>query len=302
MAEKGHFGAVELDDLHTKHRQKNSTEGGACLTGHEPNFGGKRNKVSCNYRWQAYEQAQAHGGIEKALHSYKTATDIKPQEPTSSWKEIKPEYCAMLPAPQAGDWDITGPTRDLTRANFAGTGRKIPQGMNFTKELWPYWNNAHHLIPKGTLKAKIVDAGEPATGLIQKALMTAQYNINHKINMLFMPQDKRVADILGLPRHIQLRDADSPGMSASCGNHPDYNRMTCTMERGLDSIIKGYIKICDKAVDETQGTHDVPNPTLDKKKLEELSKELLDIILGATAAGDVKAGQSLDHLAKARGA
>jgi hypothetical protein len=51
-----------------------------------------------------------------------------------------------------------------------------------------------------------------------------------------------------------------------------------------------------------EGTHDVPNPTLDKKKLEELSKEVLDFILGATAAGDVTAGQALDHLAKARGA
>lgn len=55
----GHFGDAELNDLHLT--VKNTTEGGACLTGHTGDFSGFKNKVSCNCRYQAYEQADLHG-------------------------------------------------------------------------------------------------------------------------------------------------------------------------------------------------------------------------------------------------
>jgi hypothetical protein len=298
MADEGHFGPASLDSLHTKHRQS-GTEGGACLTGHDPSFSKHNNQVTCNYRFQAWKQAQAHGGIESALHSYSKIT-ISSTIKTSAWKKNKPEYCGRLPKPRPGDWDITGPTAGpVTRTTFAGKKVTIPAGMNFTQELWPYWNNAHHLIPKGTLKAKITEQSARVSTLIQKALLTAQYNINHKTNMLLMPQDKRVAEILGLPRHIQLRDKDAPGLAPICGNHPVWNDMTCTIRSGLTSIVNGYKKICDDAIDAVKGTHKVPKPSLDKTKLEKLSERLLKLILGAQAAGHIDEGQSLDALADA---
>jgi A nuclease family of the HNH/ENDO VII superfamily with conserved AHH len=297
--EKGHFGAAALDRLHEQHR-KDGTEGGACLTGHQASFAKKNGKVTCNYRYQAYQQADSHGGIKGKLHSYETkiiARAIK----TSAWKKNKPEYCSYLPKPRAGDWHVGGPLLGpVTRKTFTASNTvTIPKTMNFTQETWPYWNNAHHLIPKGTLKGKILDETSQVAELIQKALMTAQYNINHKINMLLMPQDKRVADLLDLPRHIQLRDNDAPGVPAICGNHPDYNLMSCEVERGLNSIIKNYRNLCNKAINAVKGTHKIPKPTLDKKKLESLSRKLLRIILGASATGLITKGQSLDAMARA---
>lgn len=298
MAEgDGHFGPEALDNLHKKFRAEGTTEGGACLTGHQASFSGHNGKATCNYRYQAYEQANSHGGIKGHLHSYESVTVRGPIR-TSAWKKNKPEYCAFLPKPRKGDWHVTGPLLgDIVRQNYAKKKVVVPQGMNFTQELWPYWNNAHHLIPKGTLKDKILGETDKVATLIQKALLTAQYNINHKVNMLMMPQDKRVADILGLPRHIQLRDGDAAGIAASCGNHPVYNLMTCEIERGLNSIIKNYRKLVNQAIDDVKGTHKVPKPTLDKKKLESLSRRLLKMILGADAAGVIKAGQSLDLMA-----
>ncbi len=296
MTDNGHFGPPALDALHRKHRKKGQTEDGACLTGHEASFSKKQNKVTCNYRYQAYEQAQAHKGIEDALHSYESVI-IRGPIRTSAWKKNKPEYCASLAKPQRGDWHVTGPNLDVQRKTFAGKKVVIPKTMNFTQELWPYWNNAHHLIPKGTLKAKVLAETDPVPTLIQKALLQAQYNINHMVNMLFMPQDKRVANILGLPRHIQLRDGDAPGIAASCGNHPVYNKWTCEIDRGLNSIIANYRRICQDAIRAVKGTHRIPKPTLDKKRLERLSRRLLKIILGAEVKGLIKKGQSLDAMA-----
>jgi len=46
----------------------------------------------------------------------------------------------------------------------------------------------------------------PVDELIQTALLKAKYNVNHKLNMLFIPQDREVAELLNLPRHIQLKN------------------------------------------------------------------------------------------------
>jgi hypothetical protein len=296
----GHFGPAALDKLHEKHR-KNGTEGGACLTGHQGSFSNFNGKVTCNYRFQAWKQAQDHGGVKAALESYKSAV-ITGAIRTSAWKKIKPDYSSHLPKPRSGDWDVLGvPAANgpIQRNSFSGAVVKVPVEKNFTQETWPYWNNAHHLIPKGTLKDKIVAEGEPISSLVQKALMTAQYNINHKENMLLMPQDKRVADILGLPRHIQLRDNDASGLSAQCGNHPVYNLMACEIRLGLDSVMRSYRKIVDQAIKAVKGTHKVPKPALDKEKLVRLSRRLLKMILGASGAGLITKGQSLDAMATA---
>ena len=54
MAEKEHFLYDANENGH--HQENNSTEGGSCLTGHDPakheNFGDKQ---SCNFRYQALE-------------------------------------------------------------------------------------------------------------------------------------------------------------------------------------------------------------------------------------------------------
>jgi hypothetical protein len=78
MSDDGHLADVELDDLHAQHRQKKTTEGGACLTGHEASFRKKQNKVTCNYRYQGYEQADSESKIKERLHSYSGRTTPVP--------------------------------------------------------------------------------------------------------------------------------------------------------------------------------------------------------------------------------
>jgi hypothetical protein len=156
--------------------------------------------------------------------------------------------------------------------------------MNFSQDTWPYWNNAHHLIPKGLFAAQIASQQHPVPNVMSKALMMAQYNINHKINMFMLPQDKEVAQILGLARHIQLRHPEE-GMAEVFTDHPSYNHL---VEQWLGSIIAKYKEICDTATPEE---HKIPNAQLDKAILERLSKILMNLLL---AWGKAEAGASLD--------
>ncbi|MEM9801278.1 MAG: AHH domain-containing protein, partial [Planctomycetota bacterium] len=213
MTKSGHFGDAELDELHDV--IDGGREEGACLTGHLADFKKRRNQVSCNYRWQCYEGNQADSSITERLERYKDVehkaryrTDLRVTK-TTDWLL---KYCFFVPAPEEGDWDIGGPSKDLKRRTFAGTKTKIPAGENFTSALWPYYNNAHHIIPKGTLKSEI--AATNVSDIVQKGLLKAKYNINHAKNMIFLPMDKRIGQILHLPRHLEFRGKMS---------HPTYD-------------------------------------------------------------------------------
>jgi len=150
----------------------------------------------------------------------------------------------------------------------------------------------------------------PVDELIQQALLKAKYNVNHKINMLLIPQDMEVANILGLPRHLQLKEDDSgeagsepplKKLRSPCFDHFEYGKMVESMtETGLNTIISGYRSICESANNATEGSHDKPDPALDKELLQNLSRQLLDTILG-WGADQAKAGKSLAFLAREMG-
>lgn len=303
---KGHFGSKALGELH---KDVKDLDNGACLTGHKSSFTRFRNKTSCNYRYQAYEQALSEPRIKNQLESYKSKSITGPIKTsayeTKSGKMSPSYYCAVLQPPQAGDWDIKGPNRIIARSNFNKNAVRIPENHNFTQDTWPYWNNAHHIIPKGTLKAMIL-AARPVEELIQQALLQAKYNVNYKLNMLLMPQDREVARLLGLPRHLQLREDDAPGLSDACTNHPIYNDM---VESKLTPVINAYKEDCAKAQKKATG-HKVPKVELDKTRLENVSKSLLDWILGSPAEAKTSrgrkrrqpssGGESLDERARKR--
>jgi hypothetical protein len=298
--QKGHYGANALNKLHGK--VGDTTEGGACLTGHQASFRGKTGQCTCNYRYQGYEHAKENSAIKDKLHSYTTArtTPVPTSAPTGENGLFPGRYCATLAPPGPGDWDITGPTSaPISRGSFRRGAVTVPLGMNFTQDTWPYWNNAHHLIPKGTLKESITkeDTDNPGVSdLIQQCLLEAKYNINHKVNMLLMPQDLEVANMLGMPRHLQLQEKDG-SVQIAVGNHPVYNEYVSKAEGGLNKIVQDYAKICKDAIaDAKKNEHPLPKAELDKKKLEALSEQLLKFILGGGAVG------SLDALAKAKNA
>ncbi|MDG9669604.1 AHH domain-containing protein [Hahella sp. CR1] len=289
---EGHFGDALLDDLHE--RLQGTTENGACLVFHgSATFIEFRNKFTCNYRYQGYEQAKSHTAIKNTLHGYMTGIEHERSKAikdrghivTSAYETdsggMKPgAYCIDLNFPNKGDWDVGGPDRDITRLKYNGRSTTtIKKGHNFTRETWPYWNNAHHLISKGTFKNMILNEGPKISNIIQKALLTAKYNIHHKKNVLLMPQDKEVAQILGLPRHLVLKEEDQQEVSKQCTSHPIYDRLVRETKKGLRDILGEYRKICDPVKDYPDG-HPIPDVNLDKSKLEKLSEKLLRLILG----------------------
>lgn len=281
-----HLSLPELKKLHDDNVGQRTTEGGACLSGHEGNFSKKRNQTTCNYRYQAYEQAKSEQAIRTRLESYNWSKQITTsvyQTLAGGWAPSY--YSATLPAPRPGDWHVEGPVQPIVRQTLKGQALKIPTGMNFTQDTWPYWNNAHHIIPKGMFNAIITEQPTPVPDVMRKSLLAAKYNINHKINMFLLPQDKEVAAILGLTRHIQLRHNDAPGVSEIFTDHPVYNDL---VRSKLTSIIQNYKSICDQA---KPTGHEIPNAQLDKAKLEDLSKELMKTILDW---GQQSPGDSLD--------
>jgi hypothetical protein len=285
-----HFTSPELNKLHDDSVVKNNTEGGACLVGHEASFRKKKNKKTCNYRYQAFEQAKAESKIRTRLETYSWSGPVTTsiyQTAAGGWAPSY--YCSELPQPGENDWHLDGPPAPIKRTSKANSEIKIPTGMNFSQDTWPYWNNAHHLIPKGLFNSMITDQPNPVPDVMRKALMKVKYNINHKINMFLLPQDKHVAEILHLTRHIQLRHDDAPYVSEIFTDHPMYNRM---VKKKLNSVIATYKAKCDEAKPEE---HEIPNAELDKKKLEDLSDTLMNTILGW---GMSEAGASLDKMAQ----
>ncbi|WP_086930710.1 AHH domain-containing protein [Agarilytica rhodophyticola] len=285
-------------DEDSKHVSKEGTEGGACLTGHDKathqNFGRKH---TCNFRYQGVEQARDNKDIKKYLHSYnKLLAHIADEGvttsvyPTSSGGMFPAYYCTKIPKPRKGDWDVDGPTQgDIERKNTKGKKATVKQGKNFTKATWPYWNQAHHLITKSTFKNAITSEPADVAQFIEKGLLEAKYNINHKRNMLMMPMDKEVGEILDMPRHIQLMEGDAPELKAECQNHPVYNKMVDEIDDGLEDIIVNYRDIIENATEEECKA---PDFKLDKTRLEDLSDMLLEMILKS------EGGRSLDKIAK----
>jgi hypothetical protein len=286
-----HFLSPEEIELHFC--VSNNAEGGKCICYHRPECDGYQEK-SCCYRWQAHQIA-----IERDSFFYNVSADeirqiLEDQNGptyfigTSAYKTRKgkiqpPYYGYVIPVPEyEKDWYLDGPDRPAGESLMAGGGKPIPDGKNFQHDTWPYWNNAHHLISKGTLWS-MINGGDKPFELMRKALLKAKYNVHHKSNMLLIPMDREVGKLLGMARHLKLETWQDKT------NHPIYNDKVQT---GLTKIIDDYKKICEAAVKEKP--HETPIPDLDKTKLERLSGELRRWVI---IEGIGSPGTSLDELA-----
>ena len=166
---------------------KRSTEGGACLTGHVSgrDTQGFVTEVSCNYRWQAYKQAL----VQHVLYDYPA---YKSLSDSSRRFTMRLRFGFKLTSPpKEGEWDLS----------------KRRDSKNFRSSCnVPYWHEAHHIIPHGELRDAInaVGTGTEAAiyrEIIREGLLDEKYNLNHKLNMIILPMDKKVARALKLPRH-----------------------------------------------------------------------------------------------------
>jgi len=161
---------------------------------------------------------------------------------------------------------------------------------DFDHQFGPFWHNAHHIIPNGSLNSAITDAGKKLTNVIKMGLLKATYNLNDKVNMIILPMLQADAVKLGLPRHL-TRDEVGPGEKQEMYSHKNYSN---DVQEELKPIMADYKKLADEAVKDAAKKHKQPNPKLTKDKLDTLSRELYEAIkaVGATAGGKSVAQKS----------
>lgn len=274
---------TKADDVYHK-PIGNTLENGACLRGHE----GKYKKNTCSYRYQAVEFSRANPD-RQALYNkpikvrkstaqrYKRDHKVKAGfVPTSRYPtnagDVYPsdrDYGSKLAVPQPGDWDVDGPKRLDVKD---GSGKDIPIGKNFTGAFWPYWNNAHHMIPKDTLNTQIAAASTDANiiTLIRAGLLKGKYNVNHYINMILLPMDTEVGFLLKLPRHLTLEDGSSEFDDNPKFDHTAYN---AKVVKRLEGIMRDYVEEAEEVKRKHKKCHISKMPALSKRKLELLSKD-----------------------------
>ena len=291
MAESKHIPSGELKDLHVP--LKGETEGGACLSGHSSKYA---DASSCTYRWQALqpvarERHSVYGRMPKVSAADQRAFAkegiSKGFLPTSRYlsqagEPVPFEYAFQVALPRhPDDWRVGGPTRtDSTDA----VGNRIPPGKNFTQDKWPYWNNAHHIIPKALLNRLIDKIEDPeCRDLVRVGLLRAKYNVNHWINVVILPMDMQVARHLSLPRHLALEDE-----TAVFEPHPKFDHAAYSekVKKRLATIIATYKAAVQQAINEER-CNAWSVVKLSKRQLEQLSKACyLSIVnLGATRPG-----------------
>jgi hypothetical protein len=298
---KDHFGGY----MAAKHKVSSAGtgDGGACVKG--PYNTKYTKNDSCSYRWQAVmayskKGKQSIDGRENRLVTPK-ATQVrtsryetsKSKSRASGKKSFYPgDYPAALRIPDDPQgWCVGGPTKTLEVKDGPG-GKvlfKIPAHKNFTSHLWPYWNNAHHIIPKGTLKSTIAELENPTgwppkspalRNIVERFLLKKLYNVNHHSNVILLPMDKEVAKILKLPRHLLLEDDDDVPMPLEEAS-PKFDHLLFNLQAQaqLIGIMDDFSSAAKKAAGGGGKTCVTDEMEAAEKKLRDLSDFLHDEIL-----------------------
>jgi hypothetical protein len=235
---------------------------------------------SCSYRYQARGKAEDDAALynwpayQEAANGQKTRTDYDALTDYPRW------YRTELDAPtETGrEWDV--------------------KGKNFKGGLKPYWNDAHHLIPVGSLEKALEVVAEDlamtrrnegkermlsASDIrlcFEESLLRAGYNINHKKNMVILPLDHAISNLLRLPKHG----------GPSSNNHTQYNRLVQDeLDNVMDIFRTNFSDLPDK---EHLSDKD---RRLQKGRLEALSESLYELLTqdslrGATPPAQPYAG------------
>ncbi|WP_164012407.1 AHH domain-containing protein [Pyxidicoccus trucidator] len=118
---------------------------------------------------------------------------------------------------------------DPRRARAKATWWMKGTGGNFRSKSKPWSFNAHHIIPIGSLHNAFfkLDDGPGKLLLLQHA---AKYNVNHGLNIIFLPVTEVYARLYELPAHLSAPTAKGK----QSNNHDAYNRL---VEGRLDTIM-----------------------------------------------------------------
>lgn len=193
------------------HLDSGGTEGGKCLYKHPPLEKSKAGYVpnnSCSHRWQALKQALANKGLyapKKEIPrdsktwellfrggSAQKISKIPGARPSIVNRSL---YFLEVPHPKEEEWEVSE-----TNANFKWDCNT------------PYYHEAHHVVPDAMLRQLIWELYGPREGgslelalFVIEGLLEVPYNVNHMRNMLILPMDDRVGDLIMLPIHRETQ-------------------------------------------------------------------------------------------------
>lgn len=253
-------------DLEALHKE------GACLTRHK-----ERSKSLCSHQDQARIQGETD---DKAVYKYPaykslidkgTKTWATRQRLTGSGNLFPEGYGERRKIPKPGEWD-------------PGPG----DHGNFEHFLRPWWHNAHHIVPNGSLNTAIVDAAKSDArldNLIRAGLLAAEYNLNDKVNMINLPMESVIGKTYGLPRHLR-GDEVPDDVKAEFFSHTDYNKC---IEGRLKSIMNDY----KAALADALKDHPPSPQKLSKDKLVKLSEDTRKMIF---TAGTYNGGMAISDI------
>ncbi|RYZ39806.1 MAG: hypothetical protein EOO71_18580 [Myxococcaceae bacterium] len=272
------------------HEFTKGTENGKCIW-----RGLHKHKIhSCSYRYQAVQRAGEDDAVynwpaykDASARGEKIKTRLKTNdagEPAGNVWYLK-YYKLELDAPKESEWDL--------------------KGKNFRGPLKPYWNNAHHLLPVGMFKESLIKVSSEMAKtrrdenkqlltvdgdickILEMSLLEKSYNINHKLNMLILPMDDSVSDILRLPKH---GGADS-------NFHGQYDALA---KSHLDKVMDFYRTYLNDLPDKEHLTD--KQKQAQKKRLELLSQRLYKLMTseclrGKPSGAPYQGGRNLENQA-----
>ncbi|MFY0526212.1 AHH domain-containing protein [Archangium gephyra] len=262
------------------HHPAGGLSGGKCIAKHEPPY---KENCSCSHRWQAFEKA-----LEKASQYEVTDEQVRSSgdkrwgllfrggakavtrlekrgETVALSSENKGMYRHEVQRPQKGDWDVA-----RGKYNFKWDCNK------------PYYHEAHHVVPDATLRAVIqkVFSKKPELAIrVASEMLNAPYNVHHKDNMIILPMDERVGDLLQLPIHRETKQC----------NHTAYDMY---VEKKIETRLRAALREIMKKHDEERGEPQYKDLA---KAIEEVSRATYDEVANARRAHGVT---SIDEFGK----
>lgn len=286
MALDEHLWNPRLQGEHKK--VPNSTENGRCISRHPYEYEETSRRVggrsvlkqhSCNYRWQAYKAALDDAALYNGPHRGQT-----PWYRAFMAREGLPKYERVVLVYNPATKRMMRRTVQSRRPTEADQWNVATDKLNYRSTCnRPYWHEAHHIVPNGALHAAIEKIGEgealhqEIAIKVRDGLLKAQYNLNHKLNMIVLPIERQIAEAIELPIHVDRLD---PGANYRHGSYSD------TVQKELEKVFEDVRSKVDPAVHETPPMNDV------KDRIVPLSIQLRARI---KAAGAASPGTSLDR-------
>ncbi|PTL80012.1 AHH domain-containing protein [Vitiosangium sp. GDMCC 1.1324] len=271
---------LELLEKPVPHHTAGGPSGGKCIAKHEPPY---KENCSCSHRWQAFEKALEKASqyevTDEQLRSLgdgrwallfrggaKAVTRLAKRGETAALSsDNKGMYRHEVQKPREGDWDVA-----RGKYNFKWDCNK------------PYYHEAHHVVPDATLRAVILKVfPKPELAIrVASEVLDAPYNVHHKDNMIILPMDERVGDLLQLPIHRETKQC----------NHTAYDEY---VERKLDEHLRAALEqIMDKH-DEEGGE---PRYKELAEAIEEVSRETYGEVASARRVHGVTSIEALGQM------